>query len=161
MNKEELERNVNISVVSKALLSRDVLREAIADLDVFKLDDVVKHVTTLVQERKEYEKAAGIEAIKAQMKALGVDLSDLQGNTPAAHKQPRKSSSSRAKTVAAEIKYNETSYKIKSAGKNDPKTKELFKLIGFEGTKGDFIKQAQQGKFVDRGVEFVRIVEDA
>ena len=161
LNKEELERNVNISVVSKALLSRDVLREAIADLDVFDLDGVVDRVTALVQERKEHEKAAGIEAIKAQMKALGVDLSDLQGNTPAAHKQPRKSSGSRAKTVEAEIKYNETSYTIKSAGKGDPKTTELFELIGFKGKKGDFIKQAQQGEFVDKGVEFVRIVEDA
>ncbi|WP_429132478.1 hypothetical protein [Aeromonas dhakensis] len=160
MNKEEMERNVNISVVSKALLSRDVLREAIADLDVFDLDDVVKRITSLVQERREQEKAAGIEEIKAKMKALGVDLSDLQGSTPA-HKQSRKSSGSRAKTVEAEIKYNETSYTIKSAGKGDPKTTELFELIGFKGKKGDFIKQAQQGEFVDKGVEFVRIVEDA
>lgn len=89
MNKEELERNVNISVVSKALLSRDVLRQALADLDVFDLDGVVERVTSLVQERREQEKAAGIEEIKAKMKALGVDLSDLQGNTPAAHKQPK------------------------------------------------------------------------
>ncbi|MFU1504852.1 hypothetical protein [Aeromonas veronii] len=160
MNTQQLERNVNISVVSKALLSRDVLRQALADLDVFDLDGVVERVTSLVQERREQEKAAGIEEIKAKMKALGVDLSDLQGSTPA-HKQSRKSSGSRAKTVEAEIKYNETSYTIKSAGKGDPKTTELFELIGFKGKKGDFIKQAQQGEFVDKGVEFVRIVEDA
>jgi len=161
LNKEELERNVNISVVSKALLSRDVLREAIADLDVFDLDGVVERVTALVQERREQEKAAGIEAIKAQMKALGVDLSDLQGNTPAAHKQPRKSSGAPRRSTTIEVSYQDTTYTIKSVGRPDPITTSFFESIEFEGKKKEFIERVQQGEFVDKGVEFVRIVEEA
>ncbi|MFQ2416782.1 hypothetical protein ACK31A_07195 [Aeromonas caviae] len=160
MNKEELERNVNISVVSKALLSRDVLREAIADLDVFDLDGVVERVTALVQERREQEKAAGIEAIKAQMKALGVDLSDLQGNTPA-QKQPRKSSGAPRRSTTIEVSYQDTTYTIKSVGRPDPITTSFFESIEFEGKKKEFIERVQQGEFVDKGVEFVRIVEEA
>ncbi|HHQ4729445.1 TPA: hypothetical protein ACSP2R_003154 [Aeromonas veronii] len=160
LNKEELERNVNIANVTKALLSRDVLREAIADLDVFDLDGVVERVTALVQERREQEKAAGIEAIKAQMKALGVDLSDLQGNTPA-HKQPRKSSSAPRRSTTIEVSYQDTTYTIKSVGRPDPTTTAFFESIGFEGKKKEFIEGAQKGEFVDKGVEFVRIVEDA
>lgn len=160
LNKEELERNVNISVVSKALLSRDVLREAIADLDVFDLDGVVERVTALVQERREQEKAAGIEAIKAQMKALGVDLSDLQGNT-LVHKQPRKSSGAPRRSTTIEVSYQDTTYTIKSVGRPDPITTSFFESIEFEGKKKEFIERVQQGEFVDKGVEFVRIVEDA
>ncbi|MFM5012093.1 hypothetical protein ACEUB2_05460 [Aeromonas veronii] len=160
MNKEELERNVNISTVTKALLSRDVLREAIADLDVFDLDGVVERVTALVQERREQEKAAGIEEIKAKMRALGVDLSDLQGNT-VAQKQPRKSSGAPRRSTTIEVSYQNNTYTIKSVGRPDPTTTTLFESIGFEGKKKEFIERVQKGEFGDKGVQFVRMVEDA
>ncbi|MFM5325258.1 hypothetical protein ACET9W_15680 [Aeromonas veronii] len=160
MNTQQLERNVNISVVSKALLSRDVLRQALADLDVFDLDGVVERVTSLVQERREQEKAAGIEEIKAKMKALGVDLSDLQGSTPA-HKQSRKSSGAPRRSTTIEVSYQDTTYTIKSVGRPDPTTTAFFESIGFEGKKKEFIEGAQKGEFGDKGVQFVRTVEDA
>lgn len=161
MNKEELERNVNISVVSKALLSRDVLREAIADLEIYDLDGIVERVNLLIQERKEQEKAAGIEAIKAQMKALGVDLNDLQGINTATHKQPRKSSGVPRRSTTIEVSYQDTIYTIKSVGRPDPATTVFFDTIGYEGKKKEFIERAQKGEFVDLGVKFVRIVDDA
>ncbi|MCX0437103.1 H-NS family histone-like protein [Aeromonas veronii] len=159
MNKEELERNVNIGVVSKALMSRDILREAIADLEVYDLDSVVERVTLLVQERKEQEKAAGIEAIKAQMKALGVDLSDLQGIGAAAHK-PRKSSGAPRRSTTVEVSHKGTNYTVKSVGRPDPATTALFEAIGFGGKKKEFIEEVQKGAFVEQGVEFIRIIDD-
>lgn len=163
MNKEELERNVNISVVSKALMSRDILREAIADLKVYDLDSVVERVTLLVQERKEQEKAAGIEEIKAKMKALGVDLSDLQGTEAAAHK-PRKSSGVPRQSITIEVSYKGDTYTIKSLGNWDANTKSklLVEAIGDEGMKKkEFIEEVQKGAFVEQGVEFIRIIDDA
>lgn len=155
MNKEELERNVNISVVSKALLSRDLLREAIADLEIYDLDAVVERVNLLVHERKEQEKAAGIEAIKAQMKALGVDLSDLQGMSKAAHKPRKSSGEPRRSTTTIQFSFEGNVYTIKSAGRTHPQISELFDKIDFPGSKREFIEFVQQGAMVDKGVELV------
>jgi len=160
MEIKELERNVNIQTVTKALKSRDVLREAISDLDLTELDGVLTRVQELIKERRDQEKMAGIEEIKAKMKALGVDLSDLQGTGAAAHK-PRKSSGAPRRSTTVEVSHKGTNYTVKSVGRPDPATTALFEVIGFGGKKKEFIEEVQKGAFSEQDVEFIRIIDDA